>query len=311
MVAWIFPGQGSQYVGMGKSFCDESPLFREFLELSGQLLGFDILTMMLEGQEDELKLTHNAQPAILSLSIALSDALIERWGKPDICAGLSLGEFSALVVAGTLRYADALRLVRLRGTAMQQLMSSEDGTMAAIIGLPEKVVEEICLEISSSEEVIVANYNCPGQVVISGLSEKVRSAMNKAMEKGAKKCVELSVSAPFHSRYLRPVGEVLREFLNGIDVKPPEIPVISNVTGELFPKDPNAIRELLIEQAYSPVKWEQSIRKMIELGADRFVEVGPGKVLSGFMKKIDRSVSVESTENEGLGILKELREIKN
>jgi len=311
MVAWIFPGQGSQYVGMGRTFCEESAQIKEFLGISGRMLGFDLLTMMLEGPERELTLTQNAQPAILSLSVALSDVLREVGAKPDIVAGLSLGEFTALTIAGSLEYADALRLVRMRGMAMQDTIPPGKGSMAAIIGLQDEVVERICSETSSSEEVIVANYNCPGQVVVSGLKEKVKVVMESSKREGAKRCVELSVSAPFHSRFLQPVGEILREFLDGVKVSPPKIPVVSNVTGDLFPEDPKEIKELLISQTYCPVRWEQSIRRMIQLGVDKFIEVGPGKVLSGFMKKIDRSVTVNNTDTESLEALKEFQEIVN
>ncbi|HDP77047.1 MAG TPA: [acyl-carrier-protein] S-malonyltransferase [Mesotoga infera] len=311
MVAWIFPGQGSQYVGMGSAFCEESAQIKEFLGISGRMLGFDLLKMMLEGPERELTLTQNAQPAILSLSVALSDILGEIGAKPDIVAGLSLGEFTALTIAGSLEYADALRLVRLRGMAMQDTISPGAGSMAAIIGLQDEVVERICSETSSNEEVIVANYNCPGQVVVSGLAEKVKVVMESSKREGAKRCVELSVSAPFHSRFLQPVGEVLREFLDGVKVSPPKIPVVSNVTGDLFPEDPHEIKELLISQTYSPVRWDQSIRRMIQLGTDKFIEVGPGKVLSGFMKKIDRSITVNTTDSESLEALKEFQEIVN
>ncbi|MBN2252998.1 MAG: ACP S-malonyltransferase [Kosmotogaceae bacterium] len=311
MVAWIFPGQGSQYVGMGRAFCEESSQIKEFLGISGRMLGFDLLKMMLEGPERELTLTQNAQPAILSLSVALSDVLGEVGAKPDIVAGLSLGEFTALTIAGSLEYADALRLVRLRGMAMQDMIPPGEGSMAAIIGLQDEVVERICYETSSSEEVIVANYNCPGQVVVSGLTEKVKLVMESSKNEGAKRCVELSVSAPFHSRFLQPVGEILREFIDGVKVSPPKIPVVSNVTGDLFPEDPIEIKELLISQTYSPVRWEQSIRRMIQLGVDRFIEVGPGKVLSGFMKKIDRSITVNTTDTENLEALKEFQEIAN
>jgi len=311
VVAWIFPGQGSQYVGMGRTFCEESAQIKEFLGISGRMLGFDLLTMMLEGPERELTLTQNAQPAILSLSVALSDVLREVGAKPDIVAGLSLGEFTALTIAGSLEYADALRLVRMRGMAMQDTIPPGKGSMAAIIGLQDEVVERICSETSSSEEVIVANYNCPGQVVVSGLKEKVKVVMESSKREGAKRCVELSVSAPFHSRFLQPVGEILREFLDGVKVSPPKIPVVSNVTGDLFPEDPKEIKELLISQTYCPVRWEQSIRRMIQQGVDKFIEVGPGKVLSGFMKKIDRNVTVNNTDTESLEALKEFQEIVN
>jgi [acyl-carrier-protein] S-malonyltransferase len=199
-----------------------------------------------------------------------------------------------------------MRLVRLRGLAMQESISRGVGTMAAIVGLPEELVERICGEVSPEGDVIVANYNCPGQLVVSGLTALVRKVVLLAQERGARRTVELSVSAPFHSKFLQPVGEVLKEFLKGIQVRAPKIPVISNVTAEFFPDDPEKIKELLIVQAFSPVKWEQTIRKMLSIGVDRFVEVGPGRVLNSFVKKIDRNAQVSSTDVENLAQLREI-----
>lgn len=306
MVAWLFPGQGSQYVGMCKGLYESCTSIRDNLELSGRLLGFDMVGIMQNGPEEVLTLTQNAQPAILAHSIAISDLLSDYSSQPDMVAGLSLGEFSALVVAGSLSYSDALRLVRLRGLAMQEAIAPGEGTMAAIVGLPEELVERICEEVSPERDVIVANYNCPGQLVVSGLTALVRKAILLAQERGARRTVELSVSAPFHSKFLQPVGEVLREFLRSIQVRTPKIPVISNVTAEFFPDDPERIKELLIVQAFSPVKWEQTIRKMLSIGVDRFVEVGPGKVLNSFVKKIDRDAQVSSTDVENLAQLREI-----
>ena len=306
MVAWLFPGQGSQYVGMCKGLYESCASIRDNLELSGRLLGFDMVDIMQNGPEEVLTLTQNAQPAILAHSIAISDLLSDYGSRPNIVAGLSLGEFSALVVAGSLSYSDALRLVRLRGLAMQEAISPGEGTMAAIVGLPEELVERICGEVSPEGDVIVANYNCPGQLVVSGLTALVRKVVLLAQERGARRTVELSVSAPFHSKFLQPVGEVLKEFLKGIQVRAPKIPVISNVTAEFFPDDPERIKELLIVQAFSPVKWEQTIRKMLSIGVDRFVEVGPGKVLNSFVKKIDRDAQVSSTDVENLAQLREI-----
>jgi len=306
MVAWLFPGQGSQYVGMCKGLYESCASIRDNLELSGRLLGFDMVGIMQNGPEEVLTLTQNAQPAILAHSIAISDLLSDYSSQPDMVAGLSLGEFSALVVSGSLSYSDALRLVRLRGLAMQEAIAPGEGTMAAIVGLPEELVERICEEVSPERDVIVANYNCPGQLVVSGLTALVRKAILLAQERGARRTVELSVSAPFHSKFLQPVGEVLREFLRSIQVRTPKIPVISNVTAEFFPDDPERIKELLIVQAFSPVKWEQTIRKMLSIGVDRFVEVGPGKVLNSFVKKIDRDAQVSSTDVENLAQLREI-----
>ena len=306
MIAWIFPGQGSQYAGMTKGLCDSSSLIEDSLRLSGRILGFDMVGLMHNGPEDELTLTQNAQPAILAHSTVIADLLSENGHMPDILAGLSLGEFSALVAAGSLKYYDALKLVRIRGLAMQDAIAPGKGTMAAIIGLPEELVERICEEVSPNGDVIVANYNCPGQVVVSGLTEKVKDVMGLALERGAKRAIEISVSAPFHSKFLQPVGDILRGVLKGMDVRPPKIPVISNVTAELFPDDPELIKELLVIQAFSPVKWEQTIRKMISLGVARFLEVGPGRVLSGFVRKIDRNSHVSTTDVENPAQLREI-----
>jgi [acyl-carrier-protein] S-malonyltransferase len=291
---------------MCKGLYESCALIRDNLELSGRLLGFDMVDVMQNGPEEVLTLTQNAQPAILAHSIAISDLLSDYGSRPDMVAGLSLGEFSALVVAGSLNYSDALRLVRLRGLAMQEAISPGDGTMAAIVGLPEELVERICGEVSPEGDVIVANYNCPGQLVVSGLTALVRKVVLIAQECGARRTVELSVSAPFHSKFLQPVGEVLKEFLRSIQVRTPKIPVISNVTAEFFPDDPEKIKELLIIQAFSPVKWEQTIRKMLSIGVDRFVEVGPGRVLNSFVKKIDRNAQVSSTDVENLAQLREI-----
>ncbi|MBO8167477.1 MAG: [acyl-carrier-protein] S-malonyltransferase [Thermotogae bacterium] len=295
MKAWIFPGQGAQYVGMGKDLYNHH-IARGFMSRACEALGIDLLNLMLEGPEEELTLTENAQPAILLHSVATAELLRMNRQYPDIVAGFSLGEFSALVVARVFSFHDALRLVRLRGKAMQEAVAPGVGSMAAIIGLEAIQIEAICKEVSPEEEVIIANYNAPGQVTISGIKEKVLQVLERAKAMGARRAVELKVSAPFHTKYMLNASEKLRKALREIEIKPPKIPVISNVTGEPFPDDPVEIRELIAKQACSPVRWESSVRKMVAMGASFFLEVGPGKVLTGLNRRIDRRVVTDFTD---------------
>ncbi|AKI97803.1 ACP S-malonyltransferase [Kosmotoga pacifica] len=295
MKAWIFPGQGAQYVGMGKDLYDHH-ITRGFMDRACEALGVDLISLMLEGPEEELTLTENAQPAILLHSVATAELLRISGQHPDVVAGFSLGEFSALVVARVISFHDALKLVRLRGKAMQEAIAPGVGTMAAIMGLDATQIEYICKEVSPEGNVIVANYNAPGQVTISGLKDEVLLVLERAKAMGARRAVELKVSAPFHTKFMVSAGEKLKEALREIEIKPPKIPVISNVTAEPYPDDTVEIRELIARQASSPVLWEASIKRMIAMGTSYFLEVGPGKVLTGLNKRIERRVVTDYTD---------------
>ncbi|ACR79679.1 MULTISPECIES: ACP S-malonyltransferase [Kosmotoga] len=300
MNAWIFAGQGSQYVGMGKELYKRYQTAKNILEQANDILGFDILKLMFEGPQDQLTLTENAQPAILAHSFAIAQVLEEMGVKCNITAGFSLGEITALTVSGVLSYEDALKLAHLRGKAMQSQVPEGVGSMAAVIGVDSKKAEEICNEISPEGDLVVANYNCPGQVTISGLKELVEKAVERFKNEGARKVVPLRVSAPFHTKFLKPVGDTLLDFLNTINVSVPKIPVISNVTTEPYPDDTKKIKELVALQAYSPVKWEQSINTMLGMGVEKFIEIGPGKTLTGFMRRINRNSFAKSTDGTDL-----------
>lgn len=300
MIAWIFAGQGSQYVGMAKEIYNRYPTAKSVLEQAKDFLGFDILKLMFEGPQDQLTLTENAQPAILAHSFAIAKVLEELGLKCDITAGFSLGEITALAVTGVLSYEDALKLAHLRGKAMQSQVPEGVGSMAAVIGLDSKKAEEICNEISPEGDIVVANYNCPGQVTISGLKELVEKAVERFRNEGARKVVPLRVSAPFHTKFLKPVGDTLLDFLNSVNVSAPKIPVISNVTTEPYPDDTEKIKELVALQAYSPVKWEQSVHTILGMGVEKFIEVGPGKTLTGFMRRINRNSFAKFTDDVDL-----------
>jgi len=291
-IAFVFPGQGSQYVGMGKEVAENYKVADEVFNTANKCLGIDIKKICFEGPEEELKKTVITQPAVLTTSIALLKVFEHYNIKPDFVAGLSLGEYSALVAANAIDFEDALPLVQKRGRFMQEAVPLGKGTMAAIIGLDKETIHEICEEATRIYGTVEpANYNCPGQIVISGLTEAVKKAIELSLAKGARKAVELPVSAPFHSSLLKPAGERLLKEIQKINFRNPEIPVISNVTAD-YVYEPDEIKELLVKQVSSPVLWEDSIRKMIADGAEVFVEVGPGRSLSAFVKKIDRRKKV-------------------
>ena len=295
-IAFIYPGQGAQYAGMGKEIYEKYEEAKEIFERADEALGFSISKLCFEGPEEELMKTENTQPAILTVSVALTRVLQKRGVKPDVTAGLSLGEYSSLVLAEALDFEDAVRLVKKRGKYMQEVVPEGVGTMAAILGLPNEEVEEICRIASEVGVVEPANYNCPGQLVVSGEVKAVERAVELAKERGAKKAVVLAVSAPFHCSMLKEAGELLAKELDKVEIKDLKVPVISNVTADYVQKD--KVKELLIKQVSHPVLWEQSVRKMIEDGVDTFIEIGPGKTLSGFVKKIDRSKTVLNFEDE-------------
>ncbi|ADH61045.1 malonyl CoA-acyl carrier protein transacylase [Thermoanaerobacter mathranii subsp. mathranii str. A3] len=295
-IAFIYPGQGSQYAGMGKEIYQRYQEAREIFERADEALGFSISKLCFEGPEEELLKTENTQPAILTVSVALTKVLQNRGINAEVTAGLSLGEYSSLVLAEALDFEDAVRLVKNRGKYMQGVVPQGVGTMAAILGLENEVVEEICRIASQVGIVEPANYNCPGQLVISGEVKAVEKAVELAKEKGAKRAVVLAVSAPFHCSMLRKAGELLEKDLGKIEIRELKIPVISNVTANYVTRE--EIKELLIKQVSHPVLWEQSVKRMIEDGVDIFVEIGPGKTLTGFVKKIDRTKDAYNFEDE-------------
>ncbi|HWI60303.1 MAG TPA: ACP S-malonyltransferase [Symbiobacteriaceae bacterium] len=296
-VAFLFPGQGSQYVGMGKELAEQYPLVRRHLEQANDLLGFDLVKLCWEGPEEELKKTFNQQPAILTLSVAFLSLLTQNGLKPEAVAGLSLGEYSALVAAGVLTFEQAVPLVRRRGMYMQDAVPLGTGGMAAVLGLDTALVDEICGQVRASTGLVVegANYNCPGQLVISGHTQAVEKAM-ELVHQGGGKAVKLSVTAPFHSSLLTPAGEMLKSALNDVNVQDARIPVVANVTAD-YVGEGAVIRDLLVRQVSTPVRWEESMRRLLADGYDTFIEVGPSRVLTGFMKKIDRKVTMLNIED--------------
>ncbi|MGI6189313.1 MAG: ACP S-malonyltransferase [Clostridiales bacterium] len=307
-IGFLFPGQGAQYVGMGKELYHSYDEVKELFNKADEILGRCISNICLEGPESELIKTENTQPAVLLFSTAVMKVLLKHGIYPEMAAGLSLGEYGALVAANSISFEDALPLVMKRGQFMQKAVPLGEGMMAAVLGLERGKVEECCRLACDTGVVEPANYNCPGQIVISGQAAAVQKACNIARDMGAKRTVPLSVSAPFHCSLLKPAGEKLKIELESIQIKKPEIPVISNV--EALPvKDAVHIRRLLVQQVSSPVRWEDSIRYMIGHGVEVFIEVGPGRVLNGFLKKISKMVkgyNVEDLETlrrtvEGLG----------
>lgn len=295
-VAFVFPGQGAQYVEMGKDFADNIESSKAIFERAKFILDFDIEKLCFEGPKEELDRTENTQPAILTASIAALKAVEEKGIKADVVAGLSLGEYAALICSGALNFEEAVALVKKRGKFMQEAVPEGVGTMAAILGLSSEAVKAACMEASSTGIVEPANFNCPEQIVIAGEIEAVKVACEKAKEKGAKRTMLLSVSAPFHSSMLQPAAEKLEVELEKIEIKNLNIPVITNVTGDYI-KDSSEIKGLLKKQVMSAVLWEDTIRKMVAEGVDTFVEIGPGKVLSGFVKKVDRKLTVVNIED--------------
>jgi [acyl-carrier-protein] S-malonyltransferase len=290
--AYVFPGQGAQFVGMGKELYESSPKAKELFEKANEILGFRITDLMFNGTEEDLRQTKVTQPAVFLHSVILaltSDDSV----KPDMTAGHSLGEFSALVVAGALSFEDGLKLVYKRALAMQKACEARPSGMAAILALPDEKVEEICASID--EVVVPANYNCPGQIVISGSIEGIEKACELLKQAGAKRALPLKVGGAFHSPLMEPARQELAEAIESTSFSEPECPVYQNVS-TIGETDPNIIKANLIAQLTAPVKWTQSVRNMIADGATNFVEFGPGNVLQGLISKIDSNVSVSGKQ---------------
>ena len=292
MKAYVFPGQGAQFSGMGKDLYDNSDLAKEMFHKANEVLGFDITKIMFEGTDEELKQTKVTQPAIFLHSTILAACLGDSF-KPDIVAGHSLGEFSSLVANGTLKFEDALFLVSKRAQAMQEACEAEPSTMAAILGLEDDVVEKICTEIEGV--VVPANYNCPGQLVISGALKAVEEACSKLTEAGAKRAMILQVGGAFHSPLMEPAREELAAAIEKTTFHQPKCPVYQNVTASAI-SNPDEIKRNLVAQLTAPVRWTQTMNQMIADGATEVIEVGPGKVLQGLFKKVDRGFVCSSAE---------------
>ncbi len=290
MKAYVFPGQGAQFSGMGKDLYDSSEEAKKLFEQANDILGFDITNIMFNGTDEELKQTKVTQPAIFLHSVILAKTLGEEF-KPDMVAGHSLGEFSALVASGALSFEAGLRLVSARALAMQDACEAEPSTMAAILGLEDEVVEQVCADTNGI--VVAANYNCPGQLVISGAIEAVEAACEKAKEVGAKRAMVLPVSGAFHSPLMEPAKQKLEAAINETEFATPVCPIYQNVTAAPT-TDPEVIKSNLIAQLTGPVKWTQIVKAMMTDGATSFTEVGPGKVLQGLVKKVDRKMETVS-----------------
>ncbi len=296
-LAFLFPGQASQYPGMGRELFEKFPAARAAFEQADEAVGARISRICFEGSEEELKHTENTQPAMLTASIAAFRVLEAHGTKPDYVAGHSLGEYSALVVAGSLTFADAVRVVRKRGRYMQEAVPAGVGAMAAILGLSRAQVEEICKRAADGDVVAPANLNSPEQTVISGHAQAVKRAVELASQSGAKRAVVLPVSAPFHCDLMLPAQQRLEADLRNIPFGSLQIPLVTNVGAEIIESGEDA-REALIRQISLPVRWEDSMRVLLEQGVDTFVEVGPGRVLSGLLRQIDRSVRCLNVEDE-------------
>jgi [acyl-carrier-protein] S-malonyltransferase len=307
-VAFVFPGQGSQYVGMGKGLEEGYPQVRDYFPRAGKVLGFDIRQICFSGPEEILKMTANTQPALLVCSIIAYRLLTDAGVRPDFVAGHSLGEYSALVAAESLSFSDAVYLVHKRGEFMQEAVPLGRGTMAAILGMEREAVAAICQEARDEQVVEIANLNAPWQIVISGEVEAIERAVKLARMKGAKRAVILPVSAPFHCRLMKPAVERLGEILAEMDLKDPQVPLVDNVDARII-TSAGEVRSALLRQASAPVLWEDSIRVLQDAGVDTFVEVGPGKVLSGLIKRIANDATLLNVE-DGQSLTATLQTIK-
>ena len=283
--AIVFPGQGAQYVGMGKEFYEKYPVCREVMQRASQVTGLDIPKLCFE-ENQELNITEYTQIAMVAVEAAMLKAAQEEGLQADVYAGLSLGEYTALIGAGVLSLDDAFAVVRQRGIFMQEAVP-QGGAMTAVLGLAGEMIESVCQGVPGP--VWVANYNCPGQVVITGMEEAVKEAESKLKEAGARRCLPLKVSGPFHSPLLQPAAEKLKGVLNEIFVGQIQVPYVTNVTGD-YVEDSSQVKELMAKQVASSVRWQQGVEAMAAQGVDTFIEIGPGKTLSGFLRKIDKSL---------------------
>lgn len=295
-IGFLFPGQGSQAVGMGRELVEKYGVAKDIFERANQALGFSLTDLIFDGPEEELRKTTNTQPAILTMSIAALAVLEKEGLKPDMVAGHSLGEYSALVAAGVVSFEDAVQLVRKRGTFMQEAVPIGKGAMAAIMGIDRDIVVDICNQASVIDVVQAVNFNCPGQIVIAGELKAVEKAVEMLKEAGAKRAIMLPVSAPFHCSLMKPAAQKLGMELEKVKFYNARIPVVSNINAQLM-TDKDVIKGALVEQAASPVLWEDGIKTMLAEGVHTFIEVGPGKVLSGFTKKIDKEATMLNIED--------------
>ncbi len=308
-LAFVFPGQGAQTVGMGQALAEAYPVAGKVFDRAGAALGLDMRSLCFQGPEEELKKTENTQPAILTVSYAVLEILKQEGFEPEITAGLSLGEYTALVCAGVISFEDAVKTVRRRGKFMQEEVPAGVGAMAAIMGIDDERVIEACKYGSQFGICEPANFNCPQQLVIAGEAAAVEKGVEKAKELGAKKAVLLPVSAPFHTSMLKGAGEKLASVLAAVPMGAFQIPVISNVHGKAYP-GPQSVQELLVKQVSNPVRWGECVRTMIEEGVDCFVEVGPGNALSKFIKRVSKDVTILNVE-DGESLEKTLEALKN
>ena len=310
-LAFVFPGQGAQKVGMGKDFYDNYDVAKKMFKEADEALGYSIMKMCFEGPEEDLKLTANTQPAILTISCIANEILKENGIQPEITGGHSLGEYSALVAAGVLNFQDAVALVHKRGSYMQEAVPVGEGGMAAIIGVDRDKIVEVCQQVSAESPVQAVNFNCPGQIVIAGATKGVELAVEELKAAGAKKAVILPVSAPFHSTLMKPAAEKLAVELDKVTISDAKIPVVANVSAEILTKAED-IKASLVAQAASPVLWEDCVARMKEFGADLLLEAGPGKTLCGFNRRIDKTIKSLNVEDvasleKSLDYLKEVR----
>lgn len=310
-LAFVFPGQGAQKVGMGKDFYDNYDVAKKMFKEADEALGYSIMKMCFEGPEENLKLTANTQPAILTISCIANEILKENGIQPEITGGHSLGEYSALVAAGVLNFQDAVALVHKRGSYMQEAVPVGEGGMAAIIGVDRDKIVEVCQQVSAESPVQAVNFNCPGQIVIAGATKGVELAVEELKAAGAKKAVILPVSAPFHSTLMKPAAEKLAVELDKVTISDAKIPVVANVSAEILTKAED-IKASLVAQAASPVLWEDCVARMKEFGADVLLEAGPGKTLCGFNRRIDKTITSLNVEDvasleKSLDYFKEVR----